>query len=187
MSKLPKGFTLLELIITLAVAGILMGLAAPSFTTIIKNNRLIAHNNELLTALSLAKSEALKRGQSVSVCKRNIAGNACDSTKTWSDGWLVFSDQDGDGVVDGGDNDEIIRVYDSLTNNITLSYSLNQVTFSGLGFSEGYSGAFKFCDDRSASYARGLILANTGQINQAEDSNTDGIKEDDSGTNFSCP
>jgi len=184
MIKTSKGFTLLELIITIAIAGILVAVATPSFTGVMKNNRLITSNNNMLTALILGKSEALNRGLAVTLCKRNVAGDACDTSAVWSDGWLLFSDQDKDGAIDAGDS--LIRVYDPLNTNITLSYSFNKVTFNSLGFADGFNGTFKFCDDRSASYARGLIIANTGQLSQANDSNSDGVREDHTGTNFTC-
>jgi type IV fimbrial biogenesis protein FimT len=57
------GFTLLELMITIAIAGILVGVAIPSFTSIITSNRLTAYANELVTALNLARNEAVKRGR----------------------------------------------------------------------------------------------------------------------------
>jgi len=185
MTRLTKGFTLLELIITMTIAGILIAVAAPSFSSLILNNRLIAQNNGLLTALSLGKSEALKRGLSVTLCKRNTAGTACNTTGSWQDGWLLFADQNNIGVIDT--NDTIIRIYDVLSAGTTLSYELNQVTFNSLGFAENQNGSFKFCDNRGASYARGLIIANTGQLRQATDSNSDGIKEDNTATNFTCP
>lgn len=185
MTRATKGFTLLELIITIAIAGILVGLAAPSFGNLLKNTRLISNNNELLTALTLGKSEALKRAVPVTLCKRNATGTGCDSSRLWSDGWLLFSDLNSDAVVDI--TDEILRVYEPLTTNIALTYALNQVTFNGLGFSSGFSGTFKFCDDRGSAYARGLIIANTGQLSQPDDANSDGIKEDNNGSNFTCP
>lgn len=186
MIKLSKGFTLLELMVTISIAGILMSIAIPNFSSLLKNNRLITQNNNLLTALSLGKNEALKRGLAVTLCKRNSAGNDCNTGASWTDGWLLYSDQNGDSTMD---TNEIIRVYEPLATGISLSYALNQATFNNLGFSPGSNGTFMFCDDRGTSFARGLIIANTGQIHQAidTDSDSDSIKEDHTGTNFTCP
>jgi type IV fimbrial biogenesis protein FimT len=83
------GFTLLELLVTLTVASILLSVAVPGFVDVIRNNRAAANANELLTALSIARSEAIKRGARVSMC-RSANGTACGGT--WSDGWIVFVD-----------------------------------------------------------------------------------------------
>ena len=68
MQTPQRGFTLLELMITVAVLAILLSLGVPSFAETIRNNRVAAQTNELVTALSLARSEASKRGMPVSVC-----------------------------------------------------------------------------------------------------------------------
>lgn len=86
-----RGFTLVELAVTLAVAAILLTLATPSFAELLRRNRLAAAGNELVTALHVARAEALRRGRPVSVCastdQRSCAGNT-----NWATGWVVFED-----------------------------------------------------------------------------------------------
>ena len=97
-SSLPRsaGFTLLELMIALAVLGIVVGIAVPAFTDIIRQNRLAAQSNELLGASALARSEAVKRGSAVTLCPVDLAdANACSDDDQWSNGWIVFSDVKG--------------------------------------------------------------------------------------------
>ncbi|MBK1731985.1 GspH/FimT family pseudopilin [Thiococcus pfennigii] len=89
------GVTLIELIMTLALAGILMALAVPSFQSVIANNRSTAQANAIVTALSLARSEAIKRGGQVSVCPSadpEAASPVCRDGTDWSDGWIVVTD-----------------------------------------------------------------------------------------------
>jgi type IV fimbrial biogenesis protein FimT len=81
-----SGFTLVELIITLTIAGILTAIAVPTFNSVISNNRLTAYSNEFVTALNLARSEAIKRGTQITI-KRNGP-----TTKEWQYGWDVFVD-----------------------------------------------------------------------------------------------
>lgn len=99
-----RGFTLLELMVAITVLGILLGLGVPAFNDIIRNNRVAAETNQLMTALAYARSEANRRGMPVSICASNVAQTACAGASTWTNGYLVFSDRDGDpGEIDGDD------------------------------------------------------------------------------------
>ncbi len=92
--KLSQGFTLIELMIVIAIAAILMTLAVPSFSLMINNSKVTSATNEFIGSLNLARSEALKRSNNVSVCKSNAAFTACDTSATTftANGWLVFTD-----------------------------------------------------------------------------------------------
>lgn len=83
------GFTLLELMTTLAVAGIMLAVGVPSYLTVVRNNRAATNANELVSALTVARSEAIRRGDRVSLC-RSDDGASCGGT--WEDGWIVFLD-----------------------------------------------------------------------------------------------
>jgi type IV fimbrial biogenesis protein FimT len=95
MRNQSGGFSLLELILALAIGAILLGIAVPSFTAIIRQNRIANETNEFMVTLSLARSEAVKRGVRISVCSSNAAQTACSGATNWSNGWLLFSDPDG--------------------------------------------------------------------------------------------
>jgi type IV fimbrial biogenesis protein FimT len=84
-----QGLTLLELLVTLAAACMLLSVAVPHFVDVTRNNRAAANANVLLTALSIARSEAIKRGTRVSLC---ASTNGASCGETWSDGWIVFVD-----------------------------------------------------------------------------------------------
>ena len=92
---LAGGFTLLEALVVLAVVGVLVALAAPSVSGMRARHQLQAQAEGLLDSLVLARSEALRRQQRVTLCPRT-RDNACDATAPWQNGWLVF--------VDGNDN-----------------------------------------------------------------------------------
>ena len=90
------GFTLVELMITLAIAGILVAVGIPSFNSTISDSRLTSYANEFVTALNLARSEAIKRGIQVTVRRK---GEDSDAGK-WESGWDVFVDINGDEDLD---------------------------------------------------------------------------------------
>ncbi len=100
-----RGVTLIELLVTLSVAAILLAIGVPSFQDLINNNRATGVANNLVSAIGLARSEAVKRGQLVTVCTSASTGNAsptCNGT-SWKDGWVVFVDGPVTGAVDGTD------------------------------------------------------------------------------------
>ena len=84
-----RGFTLIELMVTLTVMAIALSLAAPSFANLLASNRISTQTNELVGALNLARSEAVRRGQPVTL----LAGDV-----NYSKGWTVFPDANGNGA-----------------------------------------------------------------------------------------
>ena len=97
-----RGFTLVELMVTIAVAAVLLALALPSFTALINSNRLAAQSNELVAGLQEARIEALRTNRRVTVC-RSSNGTSCDGAAGNWTGWISFVDTDGDQVVDAGE------------------------------------------------------------------------------------
>jgi len=180
-----QGFTLIELIITLIISAILLAIGVPSFNSFLKDNLLTTQINELVTSINLTRSEAIKRGFSATICKSNT-GTSC--TGNWSDGWVVFDDQDADGTVDSGET--IIRVHSALQGGNTLTFgSTNRITYSSQGISTGFNDTFKLCDSRGATKAKGVIVSNTGRVRLASDSNSNGTVDNGASTpiDLTCP
>lgn len=99
------GFTLIELVVTIAIAAILLGIAVPSFRTTITNNRITGISNALISSLVTARSEAIKRNANV----RITAISSSDTSNEWGGGgWRIWVDDNGDGSFSSG-SDTLIR------------------------------------------------------------------------------
>ncbi len=112
-----RGFTLVELMMTLVVGSIILTLAVPSFRDMIQNNRITTQANELVTALNLARMEAIRRGTPVSVCASTDQAT-CSGVNDWSTGWILFEDTNATG---NPAVNELIRAWGALSGNPTLS------------------------------------------------------------------
>lgn len=180
-----RGFTLIELMVTLGVSALVLSLGVPSFQGLVRDNRMTTQYNQFVTVLNIARSEAIKRGVNVTVCKRNDAGTDCNNSTNWENGWIAFTDPDNDGSVDT--NETVIRVQESLSGKSTFraSPTRHRITYNNQGFAIGYNDTFRLCDDRGAYHAKGIVIDN-GRIRRATDSDGDGIVESGSG-NISCP
>ena len=177
-----KGLTLIELMITLAIAGILIATAAPSMGEFVQNNRAITQVNELQTSLSTARSEAITRNNNVTVC-RSSNGSSC--TGTWQDGWIVFVDNDFDGTVD--EVDEVLRVNDAITGGNTLSFTQTRIIYASSGIARaGSSGVFMLCDARGTDEALGVVVGLSGRPRIADSDDFEGLVIDGEEANLEC-
>jgi type IV fimbrial biogenesis protein FimT len=182
---LQHGFTLVEVMVTLAVAAILLTVGVPNFTQMIQNNRMTSAANDFLFQLNYARSEAIKRGRTVTVC-RSTNGSTCNGT-AWNGGVLIFADLDGDGAVDTGE--DLLRAGSTVTGvTPTANGFTTNIQFTATGLTVGNAtGYFKFCDSRGAAQARAVLVNTTGHPQVSRDSNADTIHEAPAGTNLTCP
>jgi type IV fimbrial biogenesis protein FimT len=131
-----SGYTMIELIITVVVGSILLTIAIPTFFWVTNSNRIAAEINGLLGDMQFGRAEAVKEGQTVTVCVSSN-GTSCAGTNTWQSGWIVFSDVNGNAVVDPGDI--ILRVQTPFTSTDTFvaSSAVSAVTFNRDGYANG--------------------------------------------------
>jgi type IV fimbrial biogenesis protein FimT len=91
------GFTLVELMVVVALIAILLAVAVPSFKSVVQRNRIATQLNGFISDVGLARSEAIKRGLPVSLCASSDGAN-CLETNTWHLGWMMFFDPTGSGT-----------------------------------------------------------------------------------------
>ncbi len=122
-SALQRGFTLLELMITVTIIAIITGLAIPSFSDTILKSRLTSQARDLLAGSLIARSEAIKRNQTVTLCASSN-GNSCSGT--WANGWIVITT-----------DNTIVHAHKAAPTGFLINSPLTSITFraSGLGAS----------------------------------------------------
>ncbi|MDQ6681260.1 MAG: GspH/FimT family pseudopilin [Pseudomonadota bacterium] len=153
-SSRSHGFTLIEMMTSLAVLAILLAIVPPSLAAFVSTSRVRAAQSELVSSLMLARSEAAKRGKSVLV-----TALAPTSGNEFSAGWTVWVDEDDSGTRNAGDT--VVRQFPNLSAGVVLSTigNVTEVSFAPTGFLTTASAVtFKICgkNDPGKGYTAAL-------------------------------
>lgn len=156
------GFTLIELLITITLVGIISAIAVPSFRDIIISNSVSFSRDQFFTVLVYSRTEAIKNGTSVTICKSNDAATCADSLD-WDAGWLVFVDANQDGNLDSADR--IVRSQAGLEGEVTMTHAGgdDRITFESRGLSLRGDGLMTFEHSAGSQYDRSVDLGVTGR------------------------
>ena len=191
--KNANGFTLIELLVTVAVVSILLAVGVPEFKRMTENNRMVAAINRMAGDLNLARSEAVKQGRSVTLCA-SADGATCSGNTDWSNGWIVFLDQNRNGSVDG--TDALISRQGALPAGLQLratQFDDNTIiTFLPTGRllpTLDPDGTFVLCETRNKDpkQARAINLNALGRTSLARDTDNNGVRNDVEGNDVTCP
>jgi len=151
----------------ISIVAILMMIGVPSYKYINTAAQVSGEANGLLGDLQLARVEAIKEGQPVTVCVSNDGAN-CSGATTWQSGWIVFSDPNGNQAVDAGET--VMRIQRAFTSTDTFSPSapLSAVTFNREGFAQNLpnAGVTLVLHDATAkaTWTRCLTMTIIGQM-----------------------
>lgn len=181
--KKYAGFTLIELMFTVLLIGVLLSVGMPSLKTFMQGSQLVATSNDLVSAIHLARSEAIKLNARVTICESGN-GTTCQTDGDWSDGWIVFLDADG-GLDNSGsactdiNTDCLLRVQAGTGDPLLTVKGLNEAgdeissfTFSSRGVPKDtvgieQSGIFSVCsvdEDDNLVGSRAVVLGFSGRV-----------------------
>lgn len=164
--KREKGFSLLELMVTMAIAAIVLSVGVPSFRSVIMDNRLVTQANLFVTSINLARSAAVRYQRNATVCASanfDAAVPSCAVSTDWSNGWIVWVDKDRDTVTDAG---EVLAVFEPMTESLSFSSSGTAgFTYNARGFSVVGGDALLLCDSRAAETGRIIRVNAVGRTN----------------------
>lgn len=178
--KRQRGVTLVELMVTLAVLAILLAVGIPSWSETIRNNRLESAAHTFLNALNYARTEAIRRGQSVTVRK---------SGSQWEEGYFAFVDLNANGIEDSGETR--LRTWPALPSGYTLrtnsSNFTNFIRYNSRGevANNAVGGTFAICYQNQLAKSRAVIVTPLRPV-LAADRNGNTIPESDNGDIGSC-
>ncbi len=159
--KKYSGFTLVELMVVVAIAGMAMAFAIPAMGTFIKNERLVTQINTLVGHLAYARSEAVTRRQQIILCASSNM-NTCNGAN-WATGWILFIDADNSSTFNAGE--QVLRAKATLEGSNTLISSTGAlIIYDNRGFSPNSNGVFSLCDDRGAAHVKSISITNTGRV-----------------------
>ncbi len=204
--KRQRGFNIIELMITVAVLGVLLGVGVPGIQSYIYNSRLTTQINSFSTSLAHARSEAIKQNSRVIVCLSSN-GSSCDSGNPWNKGWIIFVDRNNNGEIDhgspghddcaqGATTDCVLTVFPAFpgTNTLTPAADVtDMIIYVGDGSARCNTNSdksnlescakdrsfFTLCDSRGAAEAKGVAVSTTGRVSS--------ISKQPNGSPFSCP
>jgi len=186
-NKFLAGFTIIELMLTIAVAAVILTLGVPSFQGLMERNQLTSNINRFISSLALARSESIKRNQRVVVCPSND-GIECANAGGYDNGWIIFVDVNADGSRDSDNNNEELiwqgeRIAAGMTLRGTGSYNTS-IPYTPAGrINLPLNGSVRLCIENDTSRAKMVTLIRSGRVHLAN-YNAEGVPLFNNGDNM---
>ncbi len=163
----PAGFTLIEVLVAVAIVAILGMLAAPNFTGLMARSNVRSISSDLGSDISYARAEAIRLGGSVSICPAASAdGSSCATGNNWKDGWIVFREASAtlNGTIDTGET--VLRQRGSLPGSdysVTRNGGNGALTFGGGGATQG-GASYTLTIAHPSAQSRRLVVSVIGRL-----------------------
>ena len=154
------GFTLIEMMLALAVAAVIASLALPSLDRFADRNRIESTANDLVAHINLARLEAVMHRRLVVVCP-STDGLRCSGGNQWHHGWIVFRDDDRNDIADHAS--DLLRVGPARNHLWMDSAGRTRIRYQPDGSAGGSNLSIKLCDREHADLARAVIVSNPGR------------------------
>lgn len=186
MKKPEKGFTLVELLVVLAITSFLAGFAIPSLNQLIEHNQAATGINWIIKGIRFTRHSAVTSGTMVTICpSRN--GQNCGGK--WHEGTIVFKDRNADGRVNG--KDEVLHRFMFPVEGATLKWrafgNRQYLQMTSMGYTNFMNGNFTYCSaDQDPRYSRQIVINMPGRVRKAYDTDNDGVIEDYRGRQLRC-
>ena len=185
--KKCKGFTLIELMVSVSILALLSIIALPTFNHLIIQTRVDSEITQLHRLLLTARNFSINSSFIVTVCPLDNT-NVC--TTNWQNEISVFTDFDSDKVYEPLLDEKIIRVKKAIKIGDTLEYGIgrNGVIYAPTGRLAGWgsNGTFKYCPENESEYSRGIRIAVSGRLYLSTDFDNDGRDELRDRTEITC-
>lgn len=165
-----SGFSMVEVMIVLAIVGVLFALAIPNVTRILDSNHATDQSHNFISAVSLAISQASKNDVATSICAKEKTTDTCvsyttsPSTDTWRYGWLLFTDTNNTGTYNPGDGDSLIKTQINGTNKVNIDAPASTITVSSSGVISRGQGSFHFSPQDCVNSGHKITVLSNGQV-----------------------
>ena len=160
MWQRSRAFTLYELLMTLALVALIVGLGLPSFSGLAARNRQHVEINALFHALHLARKESIVRRRVVSICP-SLDGLSCEPSRDWSTGWLMFENTDKDEPPRRDPGEPLLQTH-SVAENIQIKANRRGFTLRATQ-KRATNGTFVVCDRGDRAMPKALVVSYTGR------------------------
>jgi type IV fimbrial biogenesis protein FimT len=186
MEKRQAGLTLIEIVTTLSVLGVLLGLGLPGFKQTFDRVAADQVMKNIISAVALTKQTAIVENTLVTFCRSND-GLHCQGK--WNEGSIIFTDGNGDRLLNN--DDRLVYRFPALQTAGELTFksfgNKQYLQITGRGFTNYQSGNFTFCpQDKNPGLARQVVINQSGRTRMARDNDNDGIVENSQGDPLDC-
>lgn len=187
LNKCARGFTLIELMLSMTVLAILLVIAIPNFSYLLAQLRTNSEISTLHRLLLVARNNAINLQQPVTICPLNIH-KQCHTN--WQNEISVFTDINDNKIFEPSNGELLISVKNAIPKGDKLQYALrrNRIKYAPTGRTTGWgsNGTFKYCSKNHAETARGIVIATSGRIYLSTDIDNDGRDEVRGGNKIIC-